>query len=186
MRRSILVAALFLVGLTVAGCGLSDPSAGTATAQRERLPKPEAAGEYTGHLAPALRAGGPLEVVRGTPQAALRYAAGLAGNWTSATAAQAFSRLAAISAGEARAEFEQIAARARTDVQQVLGYSHSRATVEAVNVKGTGRSRQAIVVTKEQIATPELPHLPAEYRVTLVTLRDYGSGWAISSWSPQQ
>lgn len=191
-RAAAIIATLLLVALC-AGCGVSNPYAEkTETAESEttagnpRLSQRAADGEQPGYLTPSQRPPSrPREVAPGTPAEVARQVATLAGNWSNKTAPRAFEELAAVSVGEARAEFEQVAVTSRTDVEQTLGYDRSSATVEGVVVKGTGRERQAIVVVRQQIASPELPHLPREYKVTLVTLRQFPGGWAVSSWAPQ-
>ncbi len=173
----------FLVTVTVAiaGCGVGDPYAETV---KESDPPPAEVESAARPVAEAGRAG-PAEVVVSAPASTLRYAASLAGNWDTEGAVAAFSKLAAISTGEARSEFAQISARARSGVQAALGYSESESSVEAVSLKGGGRTREAIVVVRQRIATAQMPHLPPEYRVILATLSRWGNGWAISSWEPQ-
>ncbi|HEY1853314.1 MAG TPA: hypothetical protein VGG40_01890 [Solirubrobacterales bacterium] len=189
MRRPAAAAAiLLLAALLCAGCGVSDPySQTTPSRQRPQPSSPAAAGEFSGQLlSPSQRPPGtPVEVARGTPAEVAREVASLAENWTGGTALQAFSRLAAISVGEARAEFEQIAASAHDELERAVGYSSSRATVAGVVVKGGGRVRHVIVVVRRRITSPELTNLPPEYEVALATLRRSGRGWAVSSWSPQ-
>jgi hypothetical protein len=194
MRRAAAIgAALLLTAVLCAGCGVSNPYAEkTETAETEatgtstRTSQRAADGEQPGYLTPSQRRPDwPQEVATGTPAEVARQVATLAGNWSNKTAPHAFRELAAVSVGEARAEFEQIAATAQTDVEQTLGYDRSSATVEGIVVKGTGRERHAIVVVRQQIASPELPHLPREYKVTLLTLREFPGGWAVSSWAPQ-
>jgi hypothetical protein len=192
-RAAAIIATLLLLAALCAGCGVSNPYAEkTETAEKEstaegpRLSQRAADGEQPGYLTPSQQPPrGPREVAQGTPAEVARQVATLAGNWSNKTAPHTFTELAAVSVGEARAEFEQIAATAQTDVEQTLGYDKSSAAVEGVVVKGAGRERQAIVVVRQQIASPELPHLPREYKVTLLTLREFPGGWAVSSWAPQ-
>lgn len=190
-RRATIAVLLVLAAIVCVGCGVADPynektEATETSASRPRLPRPSADGEQpvqaTG-TEPG--AGSPAEVASGTPAEVARQVATLAENWSSATAPRAFSELAAVSVGAARTEFRQVAATARTDVQETLGYDKSQATVESVAVKGNGDTRHAIVVVHRRISSSELPNLPAEYKVTLITLRRLPGGWAVSSWAPQ-
>jgi hypothetical protein len=195
MRRAATSAALLLLlAVLGAGCGVGNPytesterTAGSeASAGRPRLPRPAADGEQS--IPPTTaqqRPGWPREVAPGTPEEVARQVATLAGNWSNKTAPRTFAELAGVSVGDARTEFEQVAATAQTDVQETLGYDKSSATVVGVIVKGRGAVRHAIVVARQRISSPEIPDLPSEYKVTLVTLRSFPGGWAVSSWAPQ-
>jgi hypothetical protein len=183
LRALLSLSCVAAIAVLVAGCGITDPYAETT---REERARPPADHEVAKEPAPDPDAGAPPdEVVLATPQGTLRYAASLAGNWEGAGAVRAFSRLAALSTGQARAGFAKIASGASLDVEQTLGYSGSRAAVEAVSVKGEGGFREAIVVTKQRIGSAQLGYLPPEYKVTLATVTRWGKGWAISSWRPQ-
>lgn len=185
-RLSALLPVLLAASLAIAlvGCGVANPY---EESSREDAGPPPADREAVEAPTPDSSPGAPPdEVVLTTPQGTLRYAASLAGNWEGGGAVRAFSRLATLSTGEARAEFSQLASEARLGVEQALGYSSSRATVEAVSLEGTGGFREAIVVTKQRIASEQIAHLPPEYVVTLATVTRWGKGWAISSWEPQR
>jgi hypothetical protein len=190
------VAAL-LAALLLVGCGPQDPYTSerpTAspeqgsfhpTAQPE--PPPTAApqsGELPGR-APRELLDEPTEVPEagGTPQATLELAAGLYGNWTSATAGRRVRRIAALSVGQAYAELRQAAAQAGVDRQQ--RGARSSATVEAISVRGRGPRRWALVVTRERIVAPDLPAEGWRYRVTVALLKRRADGWVISRWAPQ-
>lgn len=178
-----LLALLAAVVVAIGGCGVSDPYAESTQEEGEA---PPADREPMKEPAADPDAGAPpREVMVATPQGTLRYAATLAGNWKGTGAREAYSKLAALSTGSARAEFTKISAQAELDVQAAVGYTRSRASVAAVSVKGTGGFREGVIVTKQRIASAELAHLPAEYKVTLATLTRWGRGWAISSWEPQ-
>lgn len=180
-----------LLSVALAGCGIENPydekpdDDRTRTAPRvDALPPAPPDGELPG----VSTAGPEPDRYRGagtTPQATLRRAATLAGNWTSESAPTAYRALAALSTGDARAAFEQIAAGARADVQQAGAEARASATVEAVVVRGSGTLRHSIVVTHERVVSARLPDLPAEYRVTLATVRRRGDAWVIANWAPQ-
>lgn len=118
-----------------------------------------------------------------TPQVTLALAAQLYGNWTSTTAAGQLRRIAALSVGQAHAELRQAAAQAVLDHQQ-RGV-RSRATVEAISVRGNGPRRRGLVVTREQIVAPDLPSEGWRYRVTIAALERRLNGWVIARWTPQ-
>jgi hypothetical protein len=184
LRAIALLALLAAVVVAIGGCGVSDPY--TESTQEEEAAARPADREPMKEPAPDPDPGAPpKEVIPATPQGTLRYAASLAGNWKGAGATRAYSKLAALSTGSARAEFTKLAAQSELDVQAAVGYASTRASVAAVSVKGKGGFREAVVVTKQQIASAELTHLPAEYKVTLATVTRWGKGWAISSWEPQ-
>jgi hypothetical protein len=183
LRLVALLALLAAVVVTVGGCGVGNPYAET-TNEEGKAPPPD--NEPEKRLPADPEAGSPPEeVLVATPQGTLRYAASLAGNWKGAGARRAYSKLAALSTGSARAEFTKIASQAELDVQAAVGYTRTQASVAAVSVKGEGGFREAVIVTKQRIASAELAHLPAEYKVTLATLTRWGRGWAISAWEPQ-
>jgi hypothetical protein len=174
--RTLLLASL--LALPAAGCGVSDPYDQREPTHADRpaatAEPPRAEPEPTSFPGAAA-----------TPQETLRHAAQLAGNWTSANASERYRRLSALSVDPARAEFERVAAGARTDVLQTRADSRSTATVMGVIVRGSGGVRRGIVVTRERMETPELQHLPAEYRMTLATVERWGEAWVISSWAPK-
>lgn len=185
-RRLHLIASLALLAavvVAIGGCGVVNPY---AESTQEEGDAPPADREPMKEPAPDPDAGAPPEeVLMATPQGTLRYAASLAGNWEGGGARRAYSKLAALSTGSARAEFTKIASQAELDVQAAVGYTRTQASVAAVSVKGTGGFREAVIVTKQRIASAELDHLPAEYKVILATVTRWGGGWAISSWEPQ-
>lgn len=170
-----------LLAVMLAGCAVAVPEEDRAAGTAGGLPDPPAGGEFP---AAGGRASdpGPFPEAQSTPEATLRHAALLAGNWTSANAPDRFRRLADLSAGDARAEFERIAAGARSDVEQA---TRARATVEAVAMRSDGAVRHAIAVTRHRFASPELPALAHEYKVTLATLERRAGRWVIVEWSPQ-
>jgi hypothetical protein len=183
LRPVALLAVLAAAVVAIGGCGVGNPYAETTKEEGEA---PPADREPMKEPARDPDAGAPPEeIIVATPRGTLRYAAALAGNWEGAGARRAYSKLAALSTGSARAEFTKIASQAELDVQAAVGYTRTHASVAAVSVKGTGGFREAVIVTKQRIASAELTHLPAEYKVTLATLTRWGRGWAISDWEPQ-
>jgi hypothetical protein len=194
--KAALVAAL-LAALLLVGCGPQDPyTAERPTASPERgsfhptahpKPPPTAppkSGELPGR-APRELLDEPTEFPEAgqTPQATLELAAGLYGNWTSATASRRLRRIAALSVGQAHAELRQAAAQAGVDRQQRA--ARSSATVDTISVRGRGARRRALVVTRERIVAPDLPAEGWRYRVTVALLECRADGWVISRWAPQ-
>jgi hypothetical protein len=197
-RRASSAAAL-LAAAALAGCGPEDPyttndpspSRTGQSVDAETSPRaagqpsvaPEA-GELPGRAPPALL-DEPTEFPEAgeTPRATLALAARLYGNWTSTSAARRLRRIAALSVGQAHAELRQAAAQSRVDRQQ--RGARSRATVEAISVRGHGPRRGALVVTRERIIAPDLPSESWRYRVTAAELERRPDGWVISRWAPQ-
>jgi hypothetical protein len=166
-RPLTLLALAAIVAVVLGGCGIEDPyEKQRAEAATERAKEAERA----------------YPEAEGTPAATLRRVALLAGNWTSADAPAVFGQLTLLSTGEARADFEEIAATAGATVK----HTDAHATVEAVTVRGAGDSRSAIVVTRTWYTNRELANLPPEYNVTLATVERRGGRWVIVTWRPQQ
>jgi hypothetical protein len=187
------VRALSLVGVMavlLVGCGPGDPFTGdrsNASPDLQRVEReggaPES-GELPGR-APSAVLDEPDRFPEAgqKPQVTLALAARLYGNWTSTTAAGQLRRMAALSVGQAHAELRQAAAQAAVDRQQ--RGARSRATVEAISVRGDGPRRRGLVVTREQIVAFDLPSEGWRYRVTIAVLERRPDGWVISRWTPQ-
>lgn len=199
-RLTALLAALLVLLALSAGCGPDDPyskdnAARDRTQQRDR-PKPPPApadptaeppadGELPGTVPQELREAEPTQFpgAGGTPRATLRRAAGLYYNWTSATAPEAFRKMAAISVGGARAQLRQVAAQSGIDAQQ-KGV-RSRSEVTSMRVTGSGRRRAATIVTRDTVTGPGLPDSGPQYHVTRAQLVQRAGRWVIARWEPQ-
>jgi len=165
-----------------AGSGQQEPASPRAPTSRPGLSP--AFGELPGTAPRALLAEPRRFPAAGTtPQATLARAARLYGNWTSASAARRLERIAALCVGQARAELRQAAAQAATDPQQ--RGSRGRANVEAIDLDGHGQRQRALVITRELVATPDLPSEGWRYRLTVATVERRASKWVISRWLPQ-
>jgi hypothetical protein len=186
-----------LTALLIAGCAPADPYSDEAASTATRT-QPDAAPSGQAAIAPKAPSSGELpgrapralldEQTRfpqagQTPEATLRRAALLYGNWTSASAAARLLQMAAVSVGQAHAELRQAAAQALTDRQQ--SGVRSSATIEATSVEDAGRRRVALVVTRERVWARDLPSTGWRYRVTTATLERRSDGWVISRWAPQ-
>jgi hypothetical protein len=194
--RRVSSAAALLAATALAGCGPEDPyttndpnPSGTGqSVQAQTSPRaggrPSEAGELAGR-APRALLHEPTEFPEAgeIPRATLALAARLYGNWTSASAARRLRRMAALSVGQAHAELRQAAAQSSVDRQQ--RGARSRATVQAISVRGQGPRRRALVVTRERIIAPDLPPEGWRYRVTAAELERRPDGWVISRWAPQ-
>jgi hypothetical protein len=191
--RPPLLAAVLVVG-SLSACGLSDPyasnhgSAPTAGSPPSASPRAiggaPASGELSGR-APARLLERPTSFpgAAETPAETVRRAARLYGNWTSATAGRRLDRIAALSIGSARAELRRAAAQSGADAQQQGVRSSS--TIEAVQLRGAGRHRSAVVVTRDQVHGRGLPDEGWRYHVTLAALERRGGRWVISRWALQ-
>jgi hypothetical protein len=198
MSPAALISLAAVIGTAVlVGCGPNDPytadrpsgsTKGRAVqpAARAETPPtvPPGSGELPGR-APRELLDEPTEFPEAgeTPQATLALAARVYGNWTSADASRQLRRIAALSVGQARAELRQAATQSTVDRQQRDG--RSSASVEAINVGGSGPRRRALVVTRERIEAPDLPAEGWRYRVTLAAIEHRPDGWVISRWVPQ-
>lgn len=151
---------------------------------KAELPDRPASGELPGEVPPELL-DEPTRFpeARETPEQTLALAARLYGNWTSATAAQRFRAMAVLSVGQARAELRQAAAQSGTDPQQ-QGL-RSRASVETIDVDGTGNQLRALIVTRQKVDGPGLPLAGWRYQVTIAALEQRAAKWVISRWAPQ-
>ena len=195
-RLSLRIAAV-LTALLITGCAPADPYSDEGASTGPRIqpdaapngqaaiaPKPPKTGELPGHAPRELldqRARFPR--AGQTPEATLERAALLYGNWTSASVASRLRQMAALTIGQAHAELSQAAAQALTDRQQ--SGVHSSATVEATSVQDAGQRRVALVVTRERITAPDLPHAGWRYQVTTAALERRADGWVIFRWTPQ-
>ncbi len=201
-RPTVLLAAVLSILVLTVGCGPDDPYSkdNEARARTERRPpraqqpparsadpaqQPPADGELAGTVPQELRAAEPTRFpgAGGTPAATLRRAAALYGNWTSATAAEAFREIAAISVGGARAQLRQVAAQSGIDTQQKGVRSRSELT--SMRVTGSGRRRSATVVTRDTVTGPGLPDTGPQYHVTRAQLVQRSGRWVIARWEPQ-
>jgi hypothetical protein len=185
-----------VAALAAAGCAPDDPyqqdRAQRSSAPPENLsegrhaplPRPPADGELPGRV-PAELVDVPTRFPEAgqTPQATLALAARLYGNWSSTTARSQLRRIAALSVGQAHAELRQAAAQAGADPQQRR--ARSRASVEAVDVDGSGPRRTALIVTRERLRAPDLPDQGWRYQVTTAQVERRGARWVISQWLAQ-
>lgn len=118
-----------------------------------------------------------------SPEAAVRRAVELTGNWTAATIAGQHQRFAAASTGAARRDAQRIAAQATTDPQLRAPGTKSIAILHAVVPRGGGAHRRLLLVTHETLIADGVRH--ARFRVTLAAAQQVGEGWVLSRWEPQ-
>ncbi len=196
------LAAVLSILVLTAGCGPDDPySEGNAARERteQRPPRaqqppprpadpaqqPPADGELAGTVPQELRDPEPTRFpgAGSTPRATLRRAATLYGNWTSATAPEAFRKIAAISVGDARAQLRQVAAQSAIDAQQEGVRSRSELT--SLRLAGRGGQRSATIVTRDTVTGPGLPDTGPQYHVTRAQLVQRSGRWVIARWEPQ-
>ncbi len=173
-------AGALLAVVALAGC--ADPYGQDLplTTERERVD-----GELPGVVPARLREAAPDEFPEAAtdPRQTLELAGQLQINWTSATAARQFERMAALSVGEARAQLRLIAATTRADRQQQGARSTGR--VVAIDIAGGVSRRSAVVVTRERVTSDGLPVSEPVYRVTAATVERRSDRWVLSRWAPR-
>jgi len=165
-----------LIALSLAGC--ADPYA-------EFAPDPRApvAGEQPAAPVPAPRDQTPAGTAARSPEAAVRHAVDLTGNWSSETIARQHERFAAASTGQARRDAQRVAAQATTDPQLSGPGARSIAVLHAVVPRGSGPHRRLLVVTHETVVADGTR--TARFRVTIAEAQQVGDGWALARWEPQ-
>jgi hypothetical protein len=198
MSPAVLISLAAVIGTAVlVGCGPNDPYAadGPSSSTKGRASQPAAPAETPPTVPPEsgeLPGRAPRELLdeptefpeaRETPQATLALAGRVYGNWTSANATRQLRRIAALSVGQAHAELRQAATQSTVDLQQ--HGARSSATVEAIDVRGQGLRRRALIVTRERIEAADLPGEGWRYRLTVAAVERRADGWVISRWVPQ-
>ena len=189
------------LALILAGCGLTDPyssqhpiatstlrstsTTSTTATETNADPAPERGGTIpsaaqAAQSTPAAGAGRP------TPRAALERYANLNMNWTAKTVAGVQDQLAAISVGEARAQALQAAASYGQDTTLQASRVANTGTVVAIAPGQGSAAGWWVVVTRESTTGQgDYAGLPPTDHVTDAQLEHTGTGWVISSWSPQ-
>jgi hypothetical protein len=195
--RHIPLPAALLLGVTVTGCGLTNPYANritdrAATATHTTItrvtnadPAPERAGTISAaaHNEQTKFLSGAGSV---TPELALARYAWTYINWTASTVAAAQARLARVSLDSARAQALQAEASYRRDTTLLRSHVVNRGTVIAV-AAGQGSARGSWVVVTRETTTGQGDYvgLPAELHITYAQVTHTPAGWAVSSWRPQ-
>jgi hypothetical protein len=201
--RRVHLPAAIAVGLTLAGCGLTDPYTGqhpsatstsppvstsstsTTTTVLNADPAPERGGTIpnaaqAAQNRPAENAG------RSTPQAALERYANLDINWTATTVASGQRRLAAISVGQARAQALQAAAAyGRDSTLQASRVANSGTVIAIAPGEGPAAGSWVIVTREATTGQGEYAGLPPTDHITVAQLEHTRAGLVVSSWSPQ-
>ena len=118
-----------------------------------------------------------------SPEAAVRRAVELTGNWTGATIARQHERFAAETTGQARRDAERTAAQATTDPQLTGPGAKAVAILHAVVSRGSGPQRRLLVVTHETLRADGLTE--ARFRVYLAEAERHAGGWVLARWEPQ-
>lgn len=182
-RNALTAAAVIgLMGL-LSGCGLAG-SIGNTTVTTTA---PEAAnpGEPNGTIAPGRQSSLPVNPAASPDAAILRYAS-LYINWNYRTLAEHERQLAGSAVGDARLAETQAAASAERDRDLQQGHIYNRGSVISVAGVIGGTSGQYTVVTREETGgNPEYAGLQATFHVTLVTVQQLHTGWAVAEWQPQ-
>ena len=194
------LAAIALIAVALAGCGISDPYAGRAHSTSTTAPtststattNPQAGDpvpERNGTISPGVQsAQNKLGTNAGlhTEQAALARYALIEINWTSSNIGQVQRDLAAISLGQARAQALQAAASDGRD--SILQHSHVADSGTIVSVapgQGAARGRWVLVTAERTTGAGAYAGLPAALHVTYATVTQARSGWIVETWQPQ-
>jgi hypothetical protein len=197
MRRRPAAALLLSVlgAAALAGCGITDPYAGTKAATSTSTnsspatvtnadPAPERGGAIP---ASARAAQSRLSAIaaKPTPRAVLQQYARLYVNWTAANVAAVQRELASSSDGQARAQALQAAAsytRDRTLAQSGVANSGQLIAITP-NITTPG---QWVLVTSEQTTgTGDYSGLPPTLHVIYAQVTWTPKGWVVSEWAPQ-
>ena len=125
----------------------------------------------------------PLDAGAATPEAAVRRAVELTGNWTAQSIARNHERFAALSTGQARRDAQRTAVQATTDPALGAPGARSVAVLHAVVARGSGPHRRLLVVTHETLVADGVRQ--ARFRVTIAEAQQVGEGWALARWEPQ-
>jgi hypothetical protein len=196
--------AALAVTTALAGCGLSDPYSGhqqpsgprsaptiatatsTASSVTSADPVPERGGTIPNAAQQAQNALG-AGAGRSTPQAALEHYASEYINWTATTVSHVQEELAAMSVGQARAEALQAAAAYGHDATLQQSRVANSGTVIAIAPGQGSEAGSWVVVTQETTTgTGDYAGLPPTDHITYAQVEHTGSGWIVSSWSPQR
>ena len=127
----------------------------------------------------------PTEDPAATPAGALRGVALAVGNWTDADLGEAVERATGLSAGTAVESLRLWAREMQRSLDVAPAAVRSQATIEALVLRGTGSSRDGLIVTREQMSGGVVEGEGAAYRVTLATVERGPGGWAVTRWEPQ-
>jgi hypothetical protein len=180
----LIVIALCLLSLSVAGCGALDTSApsarGTARAAIRRTQRT--------HELPTPP--GPVRVLGGwqRPAQAVRAFAQTYVNWTAATVAARLRTLADVSVAQARSAMLTQAREVATDGELHRGGIANAGAVEAV-APIAGHTREYAVVTRERTTAADddaYRGLAPEWHVSVATVRQMSDGlWVLCGWQPE-
>jgi hypothetical protein len=182
-RTALTVTAVIGLVALLTGCGLAGSIANTtATTQTPEAANP---GEQQGTTPPGPHSSQPVNPAA-TPDAAIMRFASLYINWTYSTLAEHERQLAASAVGDARLAESQAAASAERDRDLQQGHIYNRGSVISVAAVIGGAPGQYTVVTREETGgNPEYAGLRAAFHVTLATVQQLHTRWAVSEWQPQ-
>ena len=199
------VAAVALLTLAAAGCGVSDPyknttttTAATAPAATSTTTTPQArppadnrdpAPERGGTIPQGTRAAQDQlagSAASPSPQTALKRYAAIYLNWDAASVVAIQRRLAAISLGQARAQAQQAATSASRDPKLPDSKVTNRGRGIAISPGQWAAAGDWVIVTREQTSGQgDYQDLPATLHVTYAAVTHTTAGWVVSQWAPQ-
>jgi len=188
-------AAIAVVALTLAGCGISNPyqsdrratSSTTTTTPATSTTVSTASrppGRLHEHDGPPTRATGPVShaALTSTPQQALQRYGTLYVDWSASVLPAHARQLAALSVGQARQSALASAANARA--LQRYQVSNSGSVVAIAPGIGAQRGKWAVVTDEQTTGTGPYLGLPITSHVTWATLQRLKGGYVIASWAP--
>ena len=180
VRAAVLAIAL---GLTLSGCGISDPyttsrcSSSTVRSSSHKASVPDDDGPSPPHTTAT------EDAVASSPQVALGRYAALYVNWSAATLSADERRLASHSSGQARA---QALSESNHPAPAVARYavSNTGSVVAIAEGRGVERGRWAVVTVEQTNGYGPYQGLPATSHVTWATVTRAARGWVVSGWYP--
>ena len=180
VRAAVLAIAL---GLTLSGCGISDPyttsrcSSSTVRSSSHKASVPDDDGPSPPHTTAT------EDAVASSPQVALGRYAALYVNWRAATLSVNEQELALLSTGQARA---QALSESYHPAPAVTRYavSNSGSVVAIAEGRGVERGRWAVVTVEQTNGYGPYQGLPATSHVTWATVARAARGWVVSGWYP--
>ena len=187
MQPARLLLAAAGIAAVLAGCGIQDPyktsstpaapaTSSTTTAAAEGHPS-----DQDGPSQPPAQQLRASALASTAPQALSRFAE-LYCNWTAVQLPQRARQLGAISAGQARAQALQLAARAA--VLERYQVSNAGTVVAIASGQGAEQGRWAVVTNESTSGTGPYLGLPATSNVTWATVQHTRTGYVVSGWYP--
>jgi hypothetical protein len=197
MRRRPMAPLLLsvLAAVALAGCGITDPYAGTKPATSTSTsssaatatnadPAPERGGTIPASARAAQSRLSP-GAAQPTAQTALQRYARLYVNWTSANVAAVQHELASLSEGQARAQALQAAASYTHDQTLAQSGVANRGHLVAITLSIITPGQWVLVTSEQTTGKGEYAGLPPTLHVIYAQVTRTPKGWVVSEWAPQ-